>query len=111
MKKYLFLITGLLLATPKLSMAVELTNPLGDDVTIPILIGRVISAGIGISGSLALLMFIYGGFLWMTSGGKKEQVVKGRETITWAIVGLIALFGAYIAVNTIITVITSGTTA
>ena len=111
MKKILvsiFSLSALLHSLP--AHAVVLDDPLGG-VSIPVLIGRVISAGLGITGSLALLMFIYGGFIWMTSGGDKERVTKGRKTLTWAVIGLLVIFGAYIAVNTIITAITTGTTA
>jgi len=40
------------------------------------LIGKVINAVLGIVGSLALLMFIYGGFTWMLAGGNQEAVTK-----------------------------------
>jgi hypothetical protein len=111
MKKIITLIFSLTTLSYSLPVqAVVLENPLGT-ASIPTLIGRVISAGLGITGSLALLMFIYGGFIWMTSGGEKERITKGRKTLTWAVIGLVAIFGAYIAVNTIITAITSGTTA
>ena len=53
-------------------------NPLGpQSMTIgdlPSIINKVIKAVMGVIGSIALLMFIYGGFLWMTSAGNDTQV-------------------------------------
>ncbi|MCK5416807.1 hypothetical protein KAI92_05270 [Candidatus Parcubacteria bacterium] len=63
------------------------------------IIGRVIKAILGLVGSLALLMFIYGGFMWMFSAGNKERVQKGKDVIIWATVGLIVIFTAYAAVR------------
>jgi hypothetical protein len=69
---------------------VTLDNPLGE--TNPnILIGRVINAILGLVGSLALVMFIYGGFTWMTAAGSSEKVTKGKDIIIWATIGLMTL--------------------
>ena len=46
----------------------------------------------GISGSLALFMFMYGGFVWVTSGGSDTRIAKGREIIQQATVGLLIVF-------------------
>ncbi|MAG12080.1 MAG: hypothetical protein CMI52_04750 [Parcubacteria group bacterium] len=46
----------------------------------------------GISGSLALLMFMYGGFTWVTSGGSEQRITKGRDIVRNAVVGLIIVF-------------------
>ncbi|HOZ55738.1 MAG: hypothetical protein BWY51_00132 [Parcubacteria group bacterium ADurb.Bin316] len=48
-----------------------------------------------ISGSLALLAFIYGGFMFLISAGSSERVNKARQIITGAVVGLIIVFGSY----------------
>lgn len=68
-----------------------------------ILIGRIISAILGIVGSLALAMFIYGGFVWMTAAGSSEKVTKGRDIIIWATLGLVVIFSAYAMVKFVLT--------
>lgn len=78
-----------------------LENPLGT-TSVPQLLGRVINAFLGITGSLALLLFIYGGFLWLTSGGNEDSIKKGKATIVWAVLGLVIIFGAYALVNFVI---------
>ncbi len=79
---------------------VTLTNPLGT-TDIRLLIARVISAVLSIIGVIALLMFVYGGFLWMISGGNEGQVEKGKEVLKWTTLGIILIVSAYVIVNAI----------
>ncbi len=73
-----------------------ITNPLGSGIETPqALIGKVINSVLGIVGSLALVMFVYGGLIWMTSSGSSEQVKKGRDILIWAAIGLVIIFSAY----------------
>ena len=74
-------------------------------------IGQIIKTVLGLVGALALVMFIYGGFLWMTSGGKPEQVKKGQDTLVWAVLGLALIFFSYVLVNFIITKLTEENSA
>lgn len=72
-----------------------LTNPLGDIDTPQSLIGRVINSVLGIVGSIALLMFVYGGLTWMISSGNQEKVKKGKDILVWSAIGLAVIFMAY----------------
>ncbi len=73
---------------------ITITNPL--NVSTPqLLIGRVINSILGVVGSLALVMFVYGGLIWMTSSGSSDQVKKGKDILIWAAVGLVIIFSAY----------------
>lgn len=53
----------------------------------------------GLSGSLALLMFVWGGFQWLTSGGEEDPIKKGRDTLINASIGIILIFGSWTAIN------------
>lgn len=64
----------------------------------------------GISGSLALLMFIYGGFKFLTAAGNKEQIESGKTILTNAVYGIIIIFGAWVLINFVLMVITGQTT-
>lgn len=81
---------------------VSLTNPIGSS-DVPTLIGKIISAVLGVIGSLALLMVIYGGFTWMLAAGSSEKIKKGRDIIVWAILGLVVIFTSYALVRFVIT--------
>lgn len=97
-------------AIPAAVHAAALYNPLGE-VSVPVLIGRIIQAALGISGSIALLMFVWGGFLWLTSGGKPERIKSGQDTLLWSAIGIAVIFGAYAIVNFLITSASGVTTS
>ena len=50
---------------------------------------------LGIVGSLALLMFVYGGVVWIFSAGNTEMISKGKNIIIGAVIGLVLVFSAY----------------
>jgi hypothetical protein len=84
--------------------ATTLKNPLS--VSTPqALIGKVINAVLGIVGSIALLMFVYGGLVWMTSSGSPEKVKQGKNVIIWSAIGLAIIFASYGLVRVLINVV------
>jgi hypothetical protein len=97
--------------TTKTTQTVTLPNPLGskaEDADINVLIGKIINAVLGIVGSLALVMFIYGGFTWMLAAGSPERVKRGKDIIIWAAIGLIIIFSAYALVKFVFTGLGAG---
>lgn len=70
--------------------------------SIPALIGNVLRGLIGIIGTIALIIFLYGGFLWMTAFGEEEKVKKGWDTMVWGGFGLGSIFGSYVFVSFIL---------
>lgn len=93
--------------------AVCLDNPLGPGdaaKSSQILLGKIINSVLGIIGSLALVMFIYGGVAWMLSGGNQERVAQGKRILIWATLGILIIFSAYALVKFVITTVAgSGT--
>lgn len=108
MKKILFSLLSLALLFPTSAFAQKLESPLGKDITLEMAIGRVIKAILGLSGVAALAMFVWGGFLWLTSRGEPKQVTSGKETLKWATLGLIIIFAAYTLVNALVGGLTTG---
>jgi len=101
---------ALLASVPTVALAQQkLSNPLGEGATIETVIARVIKALLGLSGTAALLMFVWGGFLWLTSRGETTQINKGKDTLKWAVFGLAMIFFAYVLVQAVITALTEGT--
>ena len=78
---------------------VSLPNPLGDVKNPNIVIGNIIAAILTLVGSLALLMFVYGGLVWMTAAGNKEKVSKGKDILIWATIGMAVIFSSYAMVK------------
>lgn len=61
----------------------------------------------GILGSLALIMFVWGGFLWLTARGEEQQIKQGWDTLINAVIGLVIVLGSWVIINTIILSLTS----
>lgn len=85
----------------------KLENPLSVDSP-QALVGQVINSVMGIVGSIALLMFVYGGLTWMTSAGSPEKVKKGKGIIIWSAIGLAIIFMSYGLVRFVLNSIAGG---
>lgn len=59
------------------------------------IIARIVKAFMTLLGTVAVLLIIYAGFLWMTAGGNEEQVTKAKKLILNATIGLIIILSAY----------------
>lgn len=85
--------------------SVYLKNPLTGTTnpgSITDIISKVINGVLGVIGAITLLVFVYGGFEWLTSGGNEDKVKKGTEAMVWAMIGLFIVFGSYAILNTIL---------
>jgi hypothetical protein len=60
---------------------------------------KVASLIMGLSGSLALLFFIYGGFIMFIFSGGKGKTTTAKQIITNATIGLIIIFTSYTIVG------------
>jgi type IV secretory pathway VirB2 component (pilin) len=95
------LVTSVTLVTPLSLLAAELTNPLGT-TDIRVIVARVIQAILGVTGSVALLVFIYGGFMYLISAGDPDKVKKGKNALLYGVIGLAIIVGAYMLVKTVV---------
>ncbi|HLD00005.1 MAG TPA: hypothetical protein VJC11_03530 [Patescibacteria group bacterium] len=84
------------------AFAISLENPIGTDDP-RVFIGRMIRGILGLSGAVALLFFIYGGFLYLVAQGEQERIQRGKQTIVWATLGLVVIFGSYAFLNYLFT--------
>jgi hypothetical protein len=108
MKQLIFTLLSIAIAFPSSALAAQLVNPLGKGATIELVIGRAIRALLGLSGVAALAMFVWGGFLYLTSRGEPKQVTQGKETLKWAVLGLVIIFAAFTLVNALVSGLTTG---
>ncbi len=74
---------------------IKLKNPISGDTSIPGLIAKAIKAGLSFLGALALIAFMAGGFIWLTSGGASDKTKTGLMTIAFSIIGLFVVFLSY----------------
>jgi hypothetical protein len=108
-KKIKLLFALLMLSVPLISHGASLYNPLGADVnSLPKLINNAIKGILGLVGAISLIMIVIGGITWMTSAGNADRVRRGRDTLVWAIMGLIAVFLSYAIISFVFTALIRG---
>jgi hypothetical protein len=70
-----------------------------DDEQADNLIDRLVDVLLYVVGILAVIMIIVGGILYTISGGDAGKVAKAKNTLTYAIVGLLVALFAFALVN------------
>lgn len=115
----MFFVLGLALL-PVLTLATDGTGPylgleygratgLGtDDVRLSV--ARIISAALGVLGTVAVVLVIYAGFKWMTSGGNEEEAKGAQKILYAAVIGLVIILSAYALTKFVMTQLFKATT-
>ncbi|MEK7072916.1 MAG: hypothetical protein AAB974_00565 [Patescibacteria group bacterium] len=62
---------------------------------IRVTIASIINVFMGLLGIIAVVIILYGGFMWMTAAGNEERVDKARKMIVSGIIGLAIILSAY----------------
>lgn len=65
------------------------------------LIGNILSVAITLLGLIGFAMLIIGSFRYLLSGGNSKGTEEGKNTMTFAIVGLVVALSAYFILNLI----------
>ena len=68
-------------------------------LTMTDVINTVLNTMLFIVGLLAVIMLIYGGIRYITSHGDKAQVTAAKDTIMYAVIGLVIAIIAFAVVN------------
>lgn len=63
----------------------------GGPLTLSTIISNLISVALWLSAVVAVGFLIYGGIMFMTSGGDADKTTKARNTILYAVVGVIVV--------------------
>ncbi len=61
----------------------------------------VVNWAITFIGILAVIIFIYGGFIYLTSQGESDKIEQAKKIILYAVVGVIVSILGFVAVSTI----------
>jgi len=89
----------------------DCTNTSGGDTSISHLIKTIVNIVSIIVGAVAVVMIIVGGFRYVTSGGNAEGTKAARNTILYAIIGLVVVALAQIIVHFVLNNVNNGTTS
>ncbi len=66
------------------------------------LFSRAINAMLAFIGSIVLILYIYSGFLWMSSSGNADQIKKAKNILIWTTLGAVAMAASYMIVKTVL---------
>lgn len=80
-------------------------NPLskkGDALSLAQLVGQLVRGLLGVSAALAVVFIISGGVRVIFAAGNEDQVSQGKQTLLWAIVGLIVAFGGFMVIGALV---------
>lgn len=103
------LLVALMLLAPSMAMAQVETGDLfgrnalrnssvaGGSKDIFVVIANITNIILTFLGSIAVLLFLYGGFKWFTSQGNSEQIEAAKKIMGSAVVGLAIIFASYAA--------------
>lgn len=67
--------------------------------TLPTIVGKVINIFSWVVGAVSVIMIIYGGFKYITSGGDTNGVTAAKNTILYALIGLVIVALSQVIVN------------
>lgn len=60
---------------------------------------QVIRILLGAVGLFALFVFIWGGFLMLTSASNAEKVKQAKDTLLWASLGIVVILGSWVIIR------------
>lgn len=89
----------------------EIAGATGGTGSIRELVLKVLNYALGFLGLIAVMMVIYGGFLYVTSAGEQEGVDKGKKILQYSLIGIIIILLSFAIVNTVLGVASGGAAA
>lgn len=66
------------------------------------MLAGIINTALYFLGGIAVLLFLYGGFLWFTSQGNDDKINSAKKIMGSAVVGLAIIFASYAAAQFVI---------
>lgn len=60
---------------------------------------NIIRIALGILGTVALVIALYGGVVWMTAGGDERKIETAKKILVNAVIGLVIIFSAFAIVQ------------
>ena len=106
-KKNVFLLATLFIVgafiLPLISSAQTIVPQIEGLTTVDIRVaaGSIIQLFLGLLGLIALVIVLYAGFVWMTSGGNEEKISQAKKILSAGVIGLMIILSAY-AITTFI---------
>jgi hypothetical protein len=71
------------------------------------IVASIINVSLGMLGTIALVVIIYAGFLWMTAGGESGKIDEAKNMMKAGVIGLAIILAAYSIATFVITQLTT----
>jgi hypothetical protein len=68
--------------------------PLGRE-DIRIIIAKIVRIFLGLLGTIAVAIVVYGGFIWMTAAGEPKKVDKAKDILKAGVIGLLIILASF----------------
>lgn len=65
-------------------------------------VAKIIRIAFGLLGTIAVVLVIYAGFLWMTAAGNQDKIQRAKDILKAAVIGLAIILSAFAITNFII---------
>ena len=89
--------------TEEIGKSVNNVKPPGvNDTNLETYISTIINVLLGLIGVVAVIMLIYGGFRYVLSAGNEKATGAAKDTILFAIIGIVVAVLAFAIVNFVI---------
>lgn len=75
----------------------------GGPTDLKVSISNIVNVFLFILGAVAVIMIIIGGFRYVVSGGESGAITSAKNTIFYAVIGLVVAILAYAIVNFVVT--------
>ncbi len=108
----LYSVIGTLLSIMAFAIVTFISNrlptptPMGPQLPIKQVVTSLTNGLLAIAGTIAVLFIIIGGFQYITSAGDPDAIEKAKNTILYAVIGLLACILSYAVINFVVTRIT-----
>ncbi|MDA3802718.1 MAG: Ig-like domain-containing protein [Patescibacteria group bacterium] len=73
----------------------QLDGRLGETQDVRVTVVRFIQLALSFLGIIAVIIILYAGFLWMTSGGNEEKIARAKKILINAVIGLVIILSAW----------------
>jgi len=71
---------------------------------------KIINVALGFLGIIAVVIVLYGGFMWMTAAGNEERISKAKQILTAGIIGLVIIIMAWAIASYVVRTLMNVTT-
>ena len=86
-------------------------NSNGDTASLGSIFKNVVNILLYVIGAISVIMLIFGGIRYATSAGNSNNVTAAKNTIMYALIGLVIAVLAYAIVNFVLTSLSTGSAA